>query len=187
MSVTVRNPGWGKKLFLYIPSWSKQTEIYVCGEKSTVTQCGEYYGINLDGDTRIRIVFDMSCEIVDMPAILKEFEPANRHVIRWIDPDNGICNRDLLLNTPKSYIRRGALVLARSKKIGNSEEEMFSDETVFGKNAVCTAVSIRHDLTLCLCRVKIVDGQKEKEFLMCDYASSSNSAHLDSRYFSVFV
>ena len=187
VTVTVRNPGRGKKLFLYIPSWSKQTEIYVCGEKKVVNLRGEYYCVSLDADTRIRIVFDMSCEIVDMPVTLGELEQTNRHVLRWIDPDNGICNRELLLKTPKSYIRRGAVILARSKKIGNSQEEMFGEDTVFGKNAVCTAVSIRHDLTLCLCRVIIDDGQNVREFLMCDYASSSNSAHLDSRYFSVFV
>lgn len=188
LTVTARNVPQGKKLYLRIPSWSENTEIYLGTEKLTSPVAGSYYAVEQSGDVRIKIVFDMSCKIIDKPIILKSLDDmVNRHVIRWIDPDNGICDRSLLLNVPKSYIKRGAVILARSKKIGSREEDMFSDKTVFGKNAVCSAKSIRHDLTLALCRVTLeYDGVKE-EFLMCDYASCSNFSHLDSKYFSVFV
>jgi len=188
VTITVRNGEKGKKLFLRIPSWSEKTAVFIGGKATEFSENGIYSEISFDGDIRLRIVFDMSCKTEMLPCTMQELDPVNRHIIRWIDPDNGICNRGLLLKTPVCAVTRGALLLARSKKIGSHEKDMFETESVFGKDVKITAKSIRHDLSLCLCSVKLtVDGREWDEFLMCDYASCSNFAHLDSKYFTIYI
>ena len=53
------------------------------------------------------------------------------------------CGREQMLRHPMSVVRRGPLMLARSKRIGCSEAEMFSGETVWGKECTITAQNIR--------------------------------------------
>ena len=78
-------------------------------------------------------------------------------------------------------------MLARTKKLGCTEQEMFSEETVCGKNAACTAQMILHSRMLTACRVTLTTGDGEKEYLMCDVASAANKSLEDAKYFTMYV
>ena len=79
------------------------------------------------------------------------------------------------------------MLLARSKFIGSTEEEMFSGETIYGKERTATAVVMRHDRMLCMCLISVNCGGEEKSYVMCDYASAANRETTDGRYFSVYL
>ena len=97
-----------------------------------------------------------------------------------------------MLSHPMAVIRRGPVMLARSKRLGPtadgcSQEELFSGVTVYGKNASCTAAVIRHDRLLVACRVKLTTAEGTHEYVMCDYASAANRDSEDPKFFSMYV
>ena len=97
--------------------------------------------------------------------------------------------RDIMLTRPMSTVRRGALILARSKKIGADEADMFSGETVWGRNVTASAEDVREEEGfLCRCRVVFRDPDgEERTYDMCDYASAGNFSSDDPRTFTLFV
>ena len=97
-----------------------------------------------------------------------------------------------MLSHPMAVIRRGPVMLARSKRLGPtadgcSMEEMFSGVTVYGKHASCTAAVIRHDRLLVACRVKLTTAEGTHEYVMCDYASAANRDSEDPKFFTMYV
>ena len=109
------------------------------------------------------------------------------HRSRWVDSADGLCNVEQMLKQPKAVIRRGPVMLARSKRFGSTSEEMFSSETVFGQERTCTAKVIRHDRLLTGCRVTLTYGGQAHELVMCDVASAANRDLEDVRFFSMYV
>jgi hypothetical protein len=187
VTITVRGAKSGEKLYLRIPAWSKNTKIDVIGKETFETDaCGSYYAITLSGEDQvIRLFFDMTPEIIDFAGVFRFDLPENDyHIARWQDP---LCGREQMLRHPMSVVRRGPLMLARSKRIGCSEAEMFSGETVWGKECTITAQNIRHDHMLALCRVNIACKGKAYQYLMCDYASAANRDPEDVRFFTMYV
>lgn len=188
VAITVRNAKLGEKLHLRIPAWSKVTSVTVNGEIYEVTS-GEYYTLELkEADTVVRLRFDTSVEIIDFAGEFKVLPADDYHVRRWIDDNNGRCDREQMLKHPMSVLRRGPVILARSKRIGSKEEDMFSGKTVFGKSTrTVSAQNIRPDNTLCMARVNITADGRTENLIMCDYASASNISTNDVRYFTVFI
>ena len=159
------------------------------GEETVVRAPGAYYEIDLPaGDSLTQVRFDMTPEVIDLTGICCGNLPGDDyHAQRWVAANGGLCDRSLLLTHPVSVIRRGPVMLARSKKLGCSEEEMFSGETVNGQNAACAAQMILHSRMLTACRVKLTTADGEREYLMCDVASAANRALEDPKYFSMYV
>ena len=94
-----------------------------------------------------------------------------------------------MLKSPMCTIRRGPILLARSKKIGSREDDMFSGESVFGKTVEhISTVDTNCPGLLALERITLkVDGV-EKTYLMCDYAYAANFNVMDtSKYFTVYI
>ena len=189
VSIIARDVPEGKKLYLRIPEWSSETVVARGGEETVVSAPGTYYEIDLPaGDSLTQIRFDMTPEVIDLTGICCGNLPGDDyHAQRWVDSNQGLCDKALLLTHPMSVIRRGPVMLARSKKLGCSEEEMFPGETVNGKNAACAAQMILHSRMLTACRVKLTTADGEKEYLMCDVASAANRALEDPKYFSMYV
>lgn len=188
--ITVRGAEAGKKLFLRIPVWSKKTTITVVGEEVYETaQAGTYFALTLSGkDQVVRIAFDMTPEVIDFAGEFCADLPAeDYHIQRWCDSRGGLCDRTVMTKQPISVIRRGPVMLARSKRNGCSEEEMFGGETVFGKERSVAAQTIYHNTMLTLCRVTITCPDKEYHYVMCDYASAANRDLDDPRFFTMYV
>ena len=189
VGIAVRNPEKNKKLYIRIPQWSKNTKIRVgLNDEVDVPVCGDYYEVTLNPDTTImKIRFDMSVQVINCN--WREIEDSDYHIHRWIDGRYGICNKDSMLNCSKIALRRGPIILARSKRFGATEEDMFSTETLYGKNIESiwgphlqnnsgTLVTIRMFIT--------VDGEK-KEYVMCDFASAGNVDSSDPKLFSIYL
>ena len=190
LTVSVRNPKPGKKLFLRIPSWSTNMKWRSDAEMlpvSDLPQQNGYAVLPLDGDLTLRLQFDMTPRVIDFAGEWRELPEGDYHVRRWSDDTGAPCNRAVMVPHPMAHIRRGPILLARSKRVFGKEEEMFDGVTVFGKERTCTAVPIRHDDLLGVFRVTLTCEGETREYIMCDYASAANRPVEDVRYFTVFV
>ena len=189
VGIAVRNPEKGKKLYLRVPAWSKITKIRVgLGNEWEVPACGDYYEIDLNEDTTVlKIRFDMTVEAIncDWFAI-----PADDyHKRRWIGDAYGLCGEDCMLKCSKIVLRRGPVILARSKKFGAKEEDMFSLETLYGKKIESIQAFHVPNIRGALVAAKLlitVDGE-EKEYFMCDLASAANVDSSDPKLFSIYL
>ena len=92
-----------------------------------------------------------------------------------------------MLKSPMCTIRRGPILLARSKRIGAKASDMFSGKTVCGKGAKLTLAPMRHDYLLAAFKVKLETEDETLEYTMCDYSSAGNSDLEEAEYFTVFV
>ena len=189
VGISVRNPEKNKKLYIRIPQWSKTTQIRVgIGDEVNVPLCGDYYEVDLNLDTTImKIRFDMSVQVINCE--WQEIEDSDYHIHRWRDGVYGLCNKESMLSCSKIALRRGPVILARTKKFGAVEDDMFGRETLYGKNieAIWAPHIQNNSGTLVTTRVFItVDGEK-KEYVMCDFASAGNLDSTDPKLFSVYI
>ena len=189
VGISVRNPEEGKKLYIRVPEWSKNTKIRIgLNEEELDIPCGEYFEVDLNPDTTImKVRFDMTVEVINC-----DWEPipdGDYHSQRWVDGVIGLCNKDCMLKCSKIVLRRGPVILARTKKFGAKEEEMFSLDTLYGKNieSISAPQIINNNGVLVTTRVFItVDGEK-KEYVMCDFASAGNVDTNDPKFFSIYL
>ncbi len=189
VGIAVRNPEQGKKLYIRIPEWSKNTKIRVdLGDEVVVPVCGDYYEVELNADTTImKIRFDMSVEVINCE--WQEIEDSDYHIHRWRDGVYGLCNKDCMLQNSKVVLRRGPVILARSKKFGAKEEDMFSTDTLYGKNieSIVSPHLPNNTGALVTTRVMITVDGKKKEYIMCDFASAGNVDSSDPKLFSIYL
>ena len=188
VTVTVRGAAAGERLRLRVPDWSAVTRIGVVGgEEREAEAVDGYVTVTLDGtDTVFRLRFDMTPEVIDFRGEYRDLPPDDYHVQRWIDGSGGLCDRRQMAAHPVSVIRCGPVMLARTKRLGASEE-MFGEESVCGHGAACTARVIRHDRMLTACRVSLTADGRTRELLMCDLASAVGRDTEDPRFFSMYV
>lgn len=189
VGISVRNPEKCKKLYLRIPEWSKYTKIRVdIGDEVVVPVCGDYYEVELNENTTImKIRFDMTTEVINC-----DWEPipdGDYHSHRWGDGVFGLCNKDMMLKCSKIVLRRGPVILARSKKFGAAEEDMFSLDTLYGKNiqSIIARPIINNIGVLVTLRVFITVDGEEKQYIMCDFASAANLDTNDPKFFSIYL
>lgn len=189
VSIIVRGAKGGEKLLLRLPGWSRETVIAQDGQEKTFTAPGTYAELTLQpGNSLIQLRFDMTPEVIDLTGRTYGMDAADYHAQRWVDANGGLCGRDRMLKKPMCVIRRGPVMLARSKRLGCTEEDMFSGETAAGRKISCSAQMIRHDRMLTACRVQLsAEDGWAREYLMCDYASAANRECEDSGYFTMYV
>ena len=190
VTITVRGLKPGAKVYLRAPEWSARTcaTVMATGEQAVMT-AGEYTPVTIDSEynTVVKVDFDMTPRVIPFGGEFKDLPMTDYHVNRWIDPRGGLCDRGAMVKGPMCTVQRGPVVLARSKKIGASEAEMFSGKTVYGKDVECTAQPIRRNNLLALCKLTLTVGGEECTYLMCDFASAANCDTFDPRYFTVFI
>lgn len=190
VAITVRGLKSGTKVYLRAPEWSAKTAATVIstGECAAVPT-GDYAPVTVDSEynTVIKIDFDMTPRVIPFGGEFVELPNTDYHVNRWIDPRGGVCDRGAMVKGAMCTVQRGPVVLARSKRIGASEADMFSGKTVYGKDAECTALPIRRNNLLAHCRVTFTADGETINYLMCDFASAANCDTFDPRYFTVFV
>ena len=194
VQIKVRNADKNEKICLRIPSWSKNTVITYGfnGNENKLYNivCGKYAKILLDeGDSIITVSFDMTPRVVDFKGEFKEIPNSDYHVNRWIDPFGGFCNRDLMVKNPTAVVYRGPFLLARSKRLGCTKEDMFDGYTVFGKNVSCTAKNVFYPEPAVLSAnlVTFAFDDEERTYRMCDYASACNFNSEDEYFFTVHI
>ena len=187
--ITARGLKRGVKLYLRCPEWSAKSTANIMRKGEVVSLlAGEYTPVTIDrADEVIQLGFDMTPRVLPFKGEFATLSDSDYHIQRWIDMRGGPCTRASMTKAPMCTLRRGPIILARSKKICSKEEDMFSGKTVFGKDVKCTAVAIRRDPTLSMCFVTFDDGVEENTFTMCDYASATNCETFDPFFFTVFI
>ena len=94
-----------------------------------------------------------------------------------------------MLPCSKIVLRRGPVILARSKKFGAKEENMFSCDTLYGKKIESIVAPHIPNNTGVLVSTRViitVDGEK-KDYIMCDFASAGNIDSSDPKLFSIYL
>jgi len=189
VALTVRGVVGKLKLMLRVPEWSNTSEIRI-GDTVYPAKAGEYTAVELpEGDSVVYLRFDMTPRICEFAGTVTELPESDYHISRWTDKGHDLCGRDCMIQKPMCVLRRGALLYARTKRLGASEEELFGGKTLWGRSTVCTTENLsRRAGMLSACRVRFAPESGEAfEYLMCDYASAANVSLNDPRYFSVFI
>lgn len=188
VSLIVRNATVGTKLHLRVPDWSSYINVGIDGAKQELPVENGYVTVTLTAtDLHIKLSFDMTLHVIDLPNANIDLPDGDYHKSRWCDGGNGPCGVGQMLHHPASVLWRGPVLLARSKRIGCTEEEMFSAETIHGQNATAVARPMRHDRMLCACRVTLTYDGRIVEHVLCDYASAANRDLDDAWFFSIYM
>ncbi len=188
--ITVRGLKPGTLIYLRAPEWSGKTIALPMADGNYVEMAaGEYTPVAVysEYNTVIMVNFDMTPKVIPFGREFIDLPATDYHVHRWIDPRGGVCDRGAMVRGPMCTVQYGPVVLARSKKIGASEADMFCGKSVYGKDVECTAQPIRRNNLLAQCRVTLAADGEESTYLMCDFASAANCDTFDPRYFTVFV
>ncbi len=175
-----------KSLMLRIPQWSIETEI-ICGGKTYTPVAGEYFELKFNsGKTVVDIKFDNSPRLIEKKYNF-EFYPFTPYMAKRYFSDDGT-HEDTVIHSNRATLCVGPVLLAVSKDLGSTKEEMFNHPTVFDKECECTVTPINAPGFMCAYDVtfKGKDGF-ELRLPMGDFASASDEdKHVDYRY-TVFI
>jgi hypothetical protein len=187
-AITVRGAKAGDRLYLRIPEWSDGINIVYNLEKQSFEGSGKYVSLDIsESDTHVIVYFHPKTEVVTPDCDYAELAPDDYHRRRWCDAGGFPCGREQMVYKKMCVVKHGPLLLARSKKLGASSAEMFSNETVCGRAISVKAIPARHDRLLAAFRVSIETEDGVKEYFMCDFASAANLELNDPEYFTIYV
>ena len=172
---------------LRIPSWSERSEVIADGERFYAEK-GYFTVIPRGKKCEIEVIFDNSVKITQIPATLEATEDKWKNE-RWASAgsQSSFCTPQMFLYEDRCVLRKGAVLLCRSKAAGNTQREMFDDIEPIDESFTCTlksippmaGVNIQFEATLC---------GKDKAFktAVCDYASGSNMTFENMYSFSIY-
>ncbi|QYY37464.1 beta-L-arabinofuranosidase domain-containing protein [Ruficoccus sp. ZRK36] len=169
-------------LRLRIPGWAMSATLEIEGaletERTTPTGEGEWFDLAVEsGQSSAELCFER--ELVVREHAATPDVPA-WHRKRWIEP--GI---ESLMRTERgSTLQYGPLLLARSRFIGNTEEEMFGPPLSAG--FTCTLTPIAPNGVDYAFEAEIHDGSRSLQTKVCDFASAGNVITEEAKLFSVF-
>lgn len=176
------------KLALRIPAWSLHTVITLNG-KNIEPKANTYYVLDIPaGQTVLNIAFEMKVTIEDFPYEFVQYPDTDKRVLRWRKNQNSNAEDVARANVRKSRVLYGPLLLTRSKLCGNTEEEMFSDDTVCGRNFTVKLTEIPADEGIRIkFKAEFTNGSESFETVMCDFGSGTNVLSEDLKLFSIYV
>lgn len=164
-------------LNLRIPKFSVSNKITI-GDK-VYTPTGGYYKIEIPaGETEINIKFEWKPEIRDFTGEVIKFDKTDFRYHRYANVNRAYYKFDdaCMVWERKSTLQYGPSLLTRSKKCGNTYDEMFNNDfTVWGKNYKCTLTPITPSEGVRE-QFKAVFTNEESTFetTVCDFATGSN-------------
>lgn len=121
ITISTKSP---KTVKFRIPSWSKK--LLIDGKSYT----GDWAEVKVDGKKTFFLKFDFTPRIVHSKLKATDYPEKSNTNWRWIASQQQQPTYALLRKTPGATIRVGPLLLARSKKIGNTEKEMFESKSI---------------------------------------------------------
>ena len=172
-----------KKLMIRIPDWSKKTSVTLDG-KSFAAICGEYLELPLtNGVHKVDLAFDDTPVLLE-PNFNRDFYLLSPHKKRRFY-DACKFDHDCFTKTNMAIVRYGAVLLARASEDGYTAEELYSENTVYGKGYTVSLTPAQDDFFRCSYDVKLTNGDNEIKYRMHDFASAGD--HLTDDGFSVFI
>ena len=188
-------------VLLRVPSWSGKNSIWVGKERREVQpglyrvkaeellQAGESAGGPLC--VTLRVAFDNTPVLRLFGKEVPHHGREDWQYRRWgraEDYDRALGRT--FLDSPRATLRKGPILLCRSKLIGNTAEEMFEDGGRVPEDSVCTLDKLEAPAdVMALFTARFRGGPKGKELLsakVCDYASAANMEQDDGEYFSIY-
>lgn len=151
-----------------------------------------YYKMHLPaGKTVIDLDFALKAQIHDFKSEVPKVADDDFRNLRWTP--YGIKGRtmpkEFMMKKRCSYVTYGPILLAKSKKCGMSESDMFDFETICEKNYK-VAVEYRgceENNIMASYAVKFVGDKRKFELHMCTYATADDYNSFDEKYFNIYV
>ena len=166
---------------LRIPSWSENSKVKADGNEYAA-ECGYFSLVPQNSKCEIEVEFDNSVKITAIPATLESVEDTWK-CDRWVSTNAySDCTADMFLREGRCVLRKGAVLLCRSKLIGNTKEEMFGEDTRIDDTYRCTLVPQKASAGINVqFYATLENGQTSFTTPVCDFASGSNM-EFDSMY-----
>ena len=180
--------------WIRVPAWSRTTRIRVSG-RDIVPRGDGYCAVELapNSVTVLSLAFDSEPVLIPWNRPVERLEEESYLPRRWCSPTDdpfgarGAMRYERMIWEPRCVLRMGPVLLARSKKIGNTEEEMFGAPSVWGEPCSCSLRPVGSEQNQCLFDVLLKTPSKTIATRMCDYASAANRIVDDEKYFSIWL
>lgn len=170
-------------LHLRVPEWSRKTWV----DGAAYEAPGAYISLHVPaGEKRITVQFDMHPRLREFPVEPARLPEEDFRVQRYVAGNQ--VNPALMIWDRRATVLYGPLLLARSKRVGSTEEEMFHSPTLCGKAQGVEITPIPARETRNAYRVRFHLPQGDREETLCDYATGGNCWSLeDDKLFNVYI
>ena len=169
------------KIMLRIPAWSRTAEI----DGVNMTCPGTYVEKTVTGNARIALAFDFTPRLTETQP-REPLPPEDARFRRFLDGNNIPASH--MVWDARAKLEVGPLLLTRSKKNGNTEEEMFSSDSVAGRGCRATLRSVPSDTVRAAFEAKFTAPGFERTLRLCDYATGSNEwSPEDDKLFNIYL
>ena len=141
---------------------------------------GPRHVVEVEGEKSYNLVFDMPPVIHDRPPeTIREDDDS-----RWMFEMISYCPESTFsaIDTPRAYITRGPLVLAKSKRAGLRDGEIFTTETINGLGWTATLTPGKDCGTWSSWILRLQKGDKNKEVPVTDYATATDEDDLRNAF-----
>ena len=165
---------------LRIPGWATASSLTM-DRKTLSGDNADWFEVALRlGHLEMSLQFDRRLEIREH---LEAEQASDWYQKRWLSEDLNL--NGLFRSERASTLVYGPLLLARSKYIGNREEEMFGPP--LPSEVSCRLTPVPRKEAWCAFEAEFSYGDKRYQTTVCDYASAGNEKLLgDPRFFSVY-
>ena len=190
--ITIDHQGPEGALLMRIPAWSETARVVWNGDVHE-TRGGGFLRLPLPAWSVncAEVYFDDAPRIVPFPHPVAKHGPEDWKAVRWssrssepLAESTALTPQDMV-DSPRCTLRVGPVLLARSKKNGNTEQEMFGAGTLFGGNWECRLTPLPGG-GLCRYTAHFTGPEGRFDTVVCDYASCANRIVHDARYMSVW-
>ncbi len=178
----------GRLLRIRIPSWSKYTTLRAYGETYVINKTG-YYGLPLkNGENTLVLHFDSTPRLIEGDYNFA-FYPTTPYMLQRYKSGEDI-SLDTLITENHATLFVGPVLLAMSKELGSTKEEIFGRPTVAGGEYKVKAVPKTVDGFACAYEVSFAtdkEGFADFTIPMCDFASASDSEDKEKYSYGIFL
>jgi len=170
-----------------IPSWSKESFVYVDGNEIRARR-GEYFSRTVaGGEHKIDVKLDVEAKIVDFEYEVDEEQLTGYSLNQYAIAGTPFSARHIA-DKKMSKVMYGPLLLTRSKACGNTEEEMFDGKTVCGKGYTVKLTPMPSKIASYTYRAEFTNGTDSFETTMCDYGTGTNfELTEDDSFFNIYI
>ena len=179
-------------LALRIPAWTKTARVIVNG-KSMQAESGflhlkaEDIPLSAEG-VKIELIFDDTVRIIPFTKEVPQRTKKDWQYIRWNDGKGPAPTLGrVFINDKRCLLQRGAVLLCRSKLIGNTASEMFDGENLIDESFKCELTRCETDAEVnAKWTATFTNEEKTFSTVVCDYPFAANMETDDEEYFSVY-
>ena len=172
-----------------IPSWSNETLVFVNGSEIRARK-GEYFPLTLArGQHNIEIKFDIKTEIIEFPYEVNLDEYTPQEIYQFTEGSGPFnIKREAMIDKKMAKVMYGPILLTRSKSCGNTEEEMFSGETICGKGYSVKLTPVPSKISSYTYEAEFSNGTDTFTTNMCDYGTGTNfELEQDDKFFNIYI